>query len=275
MKIAKSGVPSTPISYEDAAPQSSRDPNFSSDSSEDDELARGIQSSTAADVIVEINALISRLQRIYSAIRKESKDNRNKRIASFQIIDPADLELQDDLERLSISLLKIKYAQSSDSFRELLLDTILLRQKRFLYAARRHSNNIARALSFEDEGPPVAFQQSTPPSQAVSPSQPRPEPGHTSAVISYVTDLRRPPRSLFTATTLENRPLKLTTRHPKPSAKSVRSLLQDGKLAWPPPPKHESWKLDCRCPYCFDFLTEEEILDKALWQTCQARCRTL
>lgn len=247
------------------APYSTGDSSdFSSESSFSDETVETNKPSTIANVVKEVESLIGRLQRISNAIRFTSKGRHNLRIADLIITDPIDMELQNELKKFSTSMLSIRYPQSSEGFRCLMLDAILIRQKRFIYFAMRRAHVNAPLPNIQHEAPQNQMQQNihlphTP--LAFNRAQDQPNDVSSSDMVFEL-----PPKSRFTATTLPNQPLVINDRPSKSSAKSVRSLLQDGNLAWPLPPKLTSTGGEQQCPYCFDFLTEEELIHENLWR---------
>ncbi|CAG8973130.1 hypothetical protein HYALB_00008661 [Hymenoscyphus albidus] len=81
--------------------------------------------SAVENILAQVDGIISRLQRISSAIQQASRAQLNTKITRFDIDTPVDLVQHNELREFVASMLKIRYPDSSDEFRDLILHAIL------------------------------------------------------------------------------------------------------------------------------------------------------
>jgi hypothetical protein len=239
---------------------SSSSSSTESRTSEQSEDEHRVQS-TVMDILDEVTAIISRLQRVSTAIRKALRRRRNEKILNSELEDPGHIALYKHLEDRTTWILSNWFPQSDENTRQKLLAAILLRQKRFLYMKSRRAK--PSILEVSSMNPPQAINTSIP-NQPTQPKQGLPK---SDLVIvapepeAEQVESRTAP-TMATGTTFNEKLFSMDDPRP---ARSVRSQNQDKVLDWPLPPKIPPGSSEYECPYCFDLLTKDELAGE-LWR---------
>lgn len=189
------------------------------------------------------------------AIRKASKQDRNSKILKFNPTTKEDIEVYTNLRQHATWLMELKYEGINPELRSHLLEAVLLRQKRFLYRKSQGAVPKPKLARAPSPAPGNIALRSTP---HVPNSQARKSTNDKSVAHTQKT--------ANTASAFDERAFKPKAPPSKGSAMSVTSLRQDKELEWPAPPRKSNPEIECECPYCFDFLTDDEIVDTKAWR---------
>ena len=201
------------------------------------------------------------------AIRHGSKQARSEKIARFELQSLVDLGLRADLKAHASWIMKLRYPNADESVCKHLCAAILERQKRFLYRQSRRAQILAPNFAggtqiSEIMKPAETAPISMTPASVSSPQSWRPNPQQVTkseAGKSIAT-------SQNTAAAFDEKEFDIDAMQPKKSAMSVRSVRQDKTLNWPPPPRFPPGIFEIECPYCFDFLTKNELSKLDAWE---------
>jgi hypothetical protein len=248
--------PKSPIEAEEqnmlSEPHESDTDSFSTTSSDSRRTNRSSEEwreNPTLEILEAVKSTITRLQRISVQIKRYSKQGRDEKVAKFNITDPDDLELHHDLAQYATWVIRYRYPSLDERLQTLLLDALLFRQKRFLY--RRARTRAQKTLRFGTlHG-----------SQEHDVQNSRYEYRKSTTAASRVT-------SQLTATTFNEKAFKRETTPSRRTASSAfRSIVQDGHMDWPPPPKPQTpGSFQCTCPYCFELISDNEMQDKTAWR---------
>jgi hypothetical protein len=262
-KIAKDGENGALTEPESTGNDSGSTATESSDSCPYEPLENvGNLPTRTLEILQAVESLISSLQRLSMAIRRASKQARSGKIARFELRSQADLTLRADLEVHASWLMELRYPNADERVRMHLCAAILVRQKRFLYRKSRRAKiqapNFAAGTQISAETASISMT----PASVSSPQNQRPLPQQVTkseAGKSIAT-------SQNTAAAFDEKKFDIDAMQPKKPAMSVRSLRQDKNLDWPPPPRFPPGIFEIECPYCFDFLTKNELSSLDVWK---------
>lgn len=213
------------------------------------------------EVLKEVNSIISSLQRLSMAIRYASKQARDVKIARHELKDQEDIDMQDELETHATWKIGFKFPNADKAICKNLVAGILLRQKRFLYLKSKRTEFVPQVFEISPELPPASSTEGPQVPVSVSALRVTRDAKTTLGVARSITTSRN------TANAFDEKIHDIEAIDmPKRLVQSVRSVMQDDALDWPPPPRLTPGSMEIECPYCFDFLTETEISSPKLWK---------
>jgi hypothetical protein len=197
------------------------------------------------------------------AIRQASKRDRDHKIAKFQIKDRDDKKLHIGLEDQAACFLSCHFPKAEEPLRRHLIESVLLRQKRFLY---RKSKRKQVKMPMFTPVPDISIPSAAPPMRMLTSEPSIAAPQERTKSEALASKQGTALSSQNTASAFDERAFDPDPSQSTPRPSSVISVQQDKRMDWPPPPKRTSPNVEVECPYCFDFLTDQELLVPDLWR---------
>jgi hypothetical protein len=197
-------------------------------------------------------------------IRHVSKQGRDEIIARRPLENEENLELQTELGEHVSFLIGWKYPTADEKICTNLCAGVLFRQKRFLYRKERE-----RGGSVIQQAPGLVALAGNPLVSVATALAPEVSSHMEPVLFQHAEVISKPEKSVATskntADVFDEKLLDSVIK-PKKTPPSVRSLRQDGEIEWPRAPKCPPGKTEVECPYCFDFLTKEELANDGTWR---------
>lgn len=204
----------------------------------------------AEQVMLVIRETIDRLQRLHSAIRQFSAQNRYLKAATFTVKDEDGEDSSRFREFANLMVLR-QYPYTNDVLREQLGMSIFVRRNAFLYSSR-HQRKLARERTEAMVSPDRDSSSSLGSKVVSSTSVPKAKSTKSAALSGTTVPIL--PRGGLNPNIFQR-----LVGNPQPSvASSATSIIvQDNEQLYPPPPNFEEGKNECVCPYCFDNLKKD------------------
>ncbi|KAI1461196.1 hypothetical protein F4805DRAFT_415028 [Annulohypoxylon moriforme] len=209
-----------------------------------------------------ISSQVGLLHELSNTIRKASRESQDvKAAASFQIRDDEGNDMEDVLKVYFMRNLRDCFPDSSDSIRDRLATTMILRRKRILYRRSRYAVNPIKhtqpVTKPQIESQVVVPRQETPDREQTFPSQAIKTGAEPSNIYSVVQS----------ATTLEPQNFQRASAPSLVSHVKSVDLGSHEELVFPPRPELPNRGLiEATCPYCLYVLSILEINNEARWR---------
>jgi hypothetical protein len=207
-----------------------------------------------SELLGEIHGIITRLQRLSTAIKKASKQDRANKVAKFEPKDKKDIEQCKELRQHAAWYLEHLFPSSEDALRNRLIAAIMLRRKRFLYLKDRRERGRIQLPPLSPEPPSASRPVSGLPGLDHINLIQKKEGVLESANRSNKSAMAKTQNTVSAFDENQFKPDAPPSRQP---AVSVRSRRQDEILDWPAVPRQSNNSVEHECPYCYDFLEDE------------------
>jgi hypothetical protein len=209
---------------------------------------------------VSITSEVNLLNKLANTIRKAGRDTQNcKAAAAFQIKDEEGNDLERALRWYFTENLKDRFPESSDTIRDRLVSTMILRRKRILYRQSRYSVNPIEAPDPVDK-----------PRDQTLPSLPHQERDNLEL---HANAYRRSTAPSQVQSAVPSATILASKSFQRASAPSVVShtksvdLSAHEILTFPSPPAGScEGKLDVTCPYCLYILPSTDVVNTEKWR---------